>query len=217
MRIYYSKDKFVIPCIFLKPFLHCKQQNIIIVCMRNALILIGASLFLTACENVKSTLGMDHYQADEFNIKQNDPLEVPPNYKLMPPRTKDKDGKSIPLNSSAEKAKQVVGGGESEAVLSEASQHDLKDKTGSADSSIRDQIDKESEEGDSSLDKKLSAWKKEFVKNAKSINPDKAATNEHHESLEEKVESDIKQKAVEQDAEKGIVYADKTEELREHR
>lgn len=202
--------------------------------MQNILVLIGMSLLLTACESVKSTLGMDHYQADEFNIKQNDPLEVPPNYKLMPPRTKNKEGKSIPLNPSAEKAKQVVGGGESEAALSEASQHALKDKIGSADDSVRKKIDEESkEEGDGALDEKLSAWKKEFVKNAKSINTDKAATgerpitklqeqlkheqSEHHESLEEKVESDIKQKAVEEDAEKGIVYADRIEELREHR
>lgn len=202
--------------------------------MHNAFILIGISMLLTACESVKSTLGMDHYQADEFNIKQNDPLEVPPNYKLMPPRAKDKDGKSVLLDPSAEKAKRVVGGGESETVLSEASQHDLKAKVGFADDSVREQVDKESEEeGDSALDKKLSSWKKEFVKNAKSINSDKEAISErpveklneqlknepseHHESLKEKVEIDIEQRAVEQDAEKGIVDADRIEELRENR
>ncbi len=202
--------------------------------MNNALILVIISLLLIACESVKSTLGMDHYQADEFNIKQNDPLDVPPNYKLMPPRTKDKDGKSMPLNPSAEKAKRVAGGGESEAVLSKASQDALKNETGSADDSVREQVDNESEEeGHGALDKKLSAWKKEFVKNAKSINSDKNAagerpvaklneqlkheSSEHHESLKEKVEIDMEQRAVEQDSEKGIVYADRVEELRERR
>jgi hypothetical protein len=83
----------------------------------------------------------------------------------------------VPLSASAEKAKHVVGGGESEASLSEASQQDLKDKAGSADDAIRNQVDEESkEEGDSALDKKLNDWKKEFTQNAKSINgPEKNA------------------------------------------
>jgi hypothetical protein len=146
--------------------------------MLRVLVLIGISLLLAACDSVKSTLGMDHYQGDEFNIKQNDPLSLPPNYKLMPPRTKDKDGKSVPLNPSAEKAKQAVGGGESEASLSETSKQDLKDKAGSADDAIREQVNKESKEvGDGALDQKLEAWKKEFVKNAKSISKPEADAN----------------------------------------
>ena len=174
-------------CFFHRPFLHCRQQDITIVYMSRVLTLIGISLVLTACDSVKSTLGMDHYQADEFNIKQNDPLDLPPNYKLMPPRTKDKDGKSVPLSASAEKAKHVVGGGESEASLSEASQQDLKDKAGSADDAIRNQVDEESkEEGDSALDKKLSAWKKEFTQNAKSINGPEKNTDSASESEQAK-------------------------------
>ncbi len=201
--------------------------------MRRALVLTGISLLLTACDSVKSTLGMDHYQADEFNIKQNDPLSFPPNYKLMPPRTKDKDGKSLPLNPSAEKAKQVVGGGESQASLSEASQHDLKDKAGSADDTVREQVDRESiEEGDSALDNKLDAWKKEFSQNAKSISQPKAVEGdrpveklkqqlaheppgEHHESLESKYENAQEQKAIEEEAEKNIVDVDKATEFRD--
>lgn len=201
--------------------------------MFNFLILIAVSLFFTACESVKSTLGMDHYQADEFNIKQNDPLEVPPNYKLIPPRAKDKDGKSVPLNSSAAKAQKVVGGGESTTSLSSASHQDLKSKTGEADDSIRKKVDEEAEEnGDSEGESKLSAWKKEFIKNANSINSSKKnekrpveklkdqlahESSERQESLKDRAENDLKQKAVEEDAEKGLVYADKIEELREHR
>ena len=200
--------------------------------MQRVAILIGLSLFLTACDSVKSTLGMDHYQADEFNIKQNDPLSMPPNYKLMPPRTKDKDGKSVPLDPSAEKAKKVVGGGETEASISEASQQDLKDKVGSADDTIRETIDKESTQtGDSALDNKLNSWKKEFVQNAKSINKPSVAkkerpveklkeqlanepASEHHESLESKVESAMEQKAITDEAEKNLVNPDKATEFR---
>ena len=200
--------------------------------MQRALILVGLSLLLTACDSVKSTLGMDHYQADEFNIKQNDPLSMPPNYKLMPPRTKDKDGKSVPLNPSAEKAKKVVGGGESEASISEVSKQDLKDKTGSADETIRETVDKESTQvSDSALDNKLDAWKKEFVQNAKSINQPKSGDSErpveklkeqlahepaaeHHESLESKVEGDMEHKAITNEAEKNIVDVDKATEFK---
>lgn len=202
--------------------------------MHKFFILIGISLLLTACESVKSTLGMDHYQADEFNIKQNDPLEIPPNYKLMPPRAKDKDGKSVPLNTSAAKAQKIIGGDASEAVLSEASKQDLKDKAGSADESIRKKIDEEaSEDSSGDVENKLSAWKKEFVKNAKSIRSSKDKTeerpveklkeqlkhesSEHHETLNERAEFDEKQKAVELEDEKGIINADRIEQLREHR
>jgi hypothetical protein len=200
--------------------------------MHKFLALIGIPLLLTACESVKSTLGMDHYQADEFNIKQNDPLEVPPNYKLMPPRTKDKDGKSIPLNASAAKAQKVIGGDASEAALSETSKQDLKDKTGSADESIRKKIDEEAKEGgDSDAENKLNAWKKEFIKNAKSINSNKNKERpveklkeqlkhesaEHHETSAERAEVDEKQQAVELEDEKGIINADRIEQLREHR
>ena len=202
--------------------------------MSKVLTLFGLALLLTACDSVKSTLGMDHYQADEFNITQNDPLDLPPNYKLLPPRTKDKDGKSVPLSRSAEKAKKVVGGGESEASISEVSQQDLKDKTGSADDSIRKKVDKESaEEGDGALDKKLNAWKKEFTQNAKSISASEKTNTtderpveklkeelahepapEHHDSLQSKVEDDLERRAATEEAEKNIVDLDKSAEFK---
>lgn len=127
---------------------------------------IGLLLLLTACDGVKDSLGMGHYQADEFNLQQNPPLSMPPNYKLMPPHTKDKEGKSVPLNPSAERAKQVVGGGEATGEISADSASDLKSKTGTANDTIRETVDKEAVDG---VDDKLSKWKEEFVKNAKSI------------------------------------------------
>ena len=133
--------------------------------------LIGAltlAFLITACDNVKDSLGMSHYQADEFNLQQNPPLSLPPNYTLMPPRTKNKDGKSVPLNASAQKAQQVVGGGEPTGKISSETAVDLKEKTGSADESIRETVDKEAENSDD----KLGKWKEEFIKNARSISGD---------------------------------------------
>ena len=134
--------------------------------------LITISLLLTSCDSLKDSLGMSHYQADEFNLQQNPPLSIPPNYKLVPPHTKNKDGKSVPLNASAEQAKQVVGGGESAGAISEASAADLNDKAGTSDETIRETVDKEAEKGDD----KLSKWKEEFIKNAKSINKPEKVT-----------------------------------------
>ncbi len=130
------------------------------------LVSLAVLLLLTACDSVKDSLGMNHYQADEYNLQQNPPLSMPPNHQLMPPHTKSKDGKSVPLNPSAEKAKQVVGGGEATGKISTDSANDLKAKTGTADETIRETVDQEAENGDS----KLSKWKAEFIKNAKSIN-----------------------------------------------
>lgn len=133
--------------------------------MNKILGLITLALLLTACDSVKDSLGMSHYQADEFNLQQNPPLSMPPNYNLMPPRTKNKEGKSVPLNASAEKAKEVVGGGDPTGEISNESVADLKEKTGTADEAIRATVDKEAENSDD----KLSKWKEEFIKNARSI------------------------------------------------
>ena len=189
------------------------------------LILIGFSLLLTGCDSVKSTLGMDHYQADEYNVKDNESLTIPPNYNLMPPRTKDKDGNSVPLTPSAQKAKKAIGAESSETSLSDTSQQDLKDKVGSESDDIRQKVDEETkQEGDTALDKKLSAWKKEFSENASSINKNKKSdddetpvkklkeelaeekkTVEHDENLKMKVEADLEHQAATQNAEKNIL------------
>lgn len=130
-------------------------------------------LLLNACDSVKESLGMSHYQADEFNVKQHEALEIPPNYNLMPPRKKekDKDGNSIPIKETAVKAKEAIGG-DGESELSKESAEEIKQKAGSADDSIRKEVDKEAEENseETAVDKKLSQWKKEFLENAASIN-----------------------------------------------
>ena len=78
----------------------------------NALFCIMSFGFLTACEQFKSGLGLDHYQPDEFAIPTNPPLELPPNYKLRPPRTTDNEKTSsihIKEQNPSDKAQEVIG------------------------------------------------------------------------------------------------------------
>ena len=160
--------------------------------MQKNILAFSAVFLLTACESMKDSLGLTHYQADEFNVKQHDALEVPPNYNLMPPRKKDKDkdGNSIPIKETAVKAKEVIGGETANTALSSESEAELKEKTGTADDSVRAKIDSEAgAEEDSAVDKKLSAWKKEFVENAASLNSDKnSQDSKKSDDLEEKID-----------------------------
>ncbi len=84
--------------------------------------------FLVSCDTVKSTLGMDHYQADEFNLETHKPLSIPPNYDLVPPYEKDKDGKLVPLNEAADLAKKQIEG-ENRKINPKTSENAGSDKT----------------------------------------------------------------------------------------
>lgn len=84
---------------------------------------------LTACEQFKSGLGLDHYQPDEFSVPTNPPLELPPNYKLRPPRTADGKESSIHVKDQdpADKAQQVIGVKKKNAPKSEEKTSKNKD------------------------------------------------------------------------------------------
>ena len=41
-------------------------------------------MFLPGCSSIKHTLGMDHYQADEFSVPTQPPLCMPPSYDDLP-------------------------------------------------------------------------------------------------------------------------------------
>ncbi len=75
------------------------------------LLLGSAALLLNGCDSVRNTLGLDHYQADEFNINENPPLSIPPNYNLRPPL---KDGevdtspKANKETNTSQKAKEAL-------------------------------------------------------------------------------------------------------------
>ena len=46
---------------------------------------------LTACDDLGEALGMEHSKPDEGTIVTNQPLALPPDYTLLPPRETPKD------------------------------------------------------------------------------------------------------------------------------
>ncbi len=144
--------------------------------------IVFTATLLTGCDTVRNTLGLDHYQADEFNISENPPLSLPPDYKLRPP--KDNAQGSVEVNQQSmatQKARtsllgqkedcNVKGSHSSERVLlTEA-------KAGqNVPSDIRQVVNQEAkvQENKTILDDKLS----EIAKNAASLRQDQAQNTE---------------------------------------
>jgi hypothetical protein len=83
--------------------------------MRNkyTIYLIIFFLFLAGCDSLKKSLGFEKDAPDAFLIKKRDPINMPPNYDLLPPDSKSKvinkknnnDLKNILSNSSIEEEK----------------------------------------------------------------------------------------------------------------
>ena len=46
--------------------------------------------FNYSCESIKKGLGMQKDAPDEFLIRKNEPIQMPPNYELLPPNSKSK-------------------------------------------------------------------------------------------------------------------------------
>jgi hypothetical protein len=67
-------------------------------------------LFLAGCDSIKKGLGFEKDVSDAFLIKKRDPINMPPNYDLLPPDSKSKiikkknnnDLKNILSNSNTE-------------------------------------------------------------------------------------------------------------------
>jgi hypothetical protein len=135
------------------------------------LISVGASL--SGCDSVRNTLGLDHYQPDEFNISNNPPLSMPKDYNLRPPV----DGKQIPnrteFNASTQQAKQTLLGANSGTTTATGSSQNTQSlidqaKAGqTVDPNIRTTVDQEAkdQEDDGVIGNKL----KEIKENAASI------------------------------------------------
>jgi hypothetical protein len=52
---------------------------------------LGALAALSACDDLGEALGMSHSRPDEGTIVTNQPLALPPDYTLKPPRETSKD------------------------------------------------------------------------------------------------------------------------------
>lgn len=58
--------------------------------MKKLLYFLIALMILPSCESIKKGFGLQKDPPDEFLIKKSNPIEVPPNYDLLPPDSKIK-------------------------------------------------------------------------------------------------------------------------------
>ena len=54
------------------------MQKIIIICL-------SLSIFLVSCSQIRESAGVNRKNIDEFNVIENPPLVIPPDYNLLPP------------------------------------------------------------------------------------------------------------------------------------
>lgn len=143
------------------------QKKVIIMC--------SCLLALSACD-VRHTLGLDHYQPNEFNVSDNPPLSVPKDYKLRPPV----DGsKNPPSDQKASEAAQTALGVKKQDTTASSSEKELVVKASSGqavDPNIRDAVNKDAAVDTTlsgKLTEKVASWKEEFKTNVNSINTEK--------------------------------------------
>lgn len=132
------------------------------------------AFLLSGCD-MRNTLGLDHYQPNEFNVSDNPPLSVPKDYKLRPP----KDGATqTPAGQTSSEAAQAALGVKKEEAVTSTSEKTLVDQAAKGqtpDPSIRETVNKEAAVDASLSDKvteKMASWKDEFKTNVNSINTD---------------------------------------------
>jgi len=117
--------------------------------MKNVIfVTIISSIFLSSCNSIRSSAGVERKVIDEYNVVENPPLVIPPNFNLLPPdqiESKDID------DTDSELAKEILFGldEESNETPSENSVIDniLKEtEADQVDNSIREDIDGNSED-----------------------------------------------------------------------
>ena len=102
-----------------------------------------SSIFLSSCNTIRSSAGVERKVIDEYNVVENPPLVIPPNFNLLPPdqiESKDID------DTDTELAKEILFGldEESDETPSENSVIDniLKEtEADQVDNSIREDLD----------------------------------------------------------------------------
>ena len=48
-------------------------------------VIIISSIFLSSCNTIRSSAGVERKVIDEYNVVENPPLVIPPNFNLLPP------------------------------------------------------------------------------------------------------------------------------------
>ena len=106
-------------------------------------VIIISSIFLSSCNTIRSSAGVERKVIDEYNVVENPPLVIPPNFNLLPPdqiESKDID------DTDSELAKEILFGLDegSDEIPSENSviNNILKEtEADQVDNSIREDLD----------------------------------------------------------------------------
>lgn len=76
--------------------------------MKKNIILLGSIgsivAILSGCSSVQHSLGLDHYQADEYSVPTTPPLSMPPNHNLRAPELHAQPTGYVPTKSKAQAA-----------------------------------------------------------------------------------------------------------------
>ena len=70
-------------------------------------IIISSSIFLSSCNAVRDSAGVNRKQIDEYSVIENPPLVIPPNFNLLPP---DQMNSKDIINADSDLAKEILFG-----------------------------------------------------------------------------------------------------------
>tara|TARA_Y100000768_G_C23911605_1_gene650251 strand:- start:5 stop:502 length:498 start_codon:yes stop_codon:yes gene_type:complete len=70
-------------------------------------IIISSSIFLSSCNAVRDSAGVNRKQIDEYSVIENPPLVVPPNFNLLPP---DQMNSKDIIDADSDLAKEILFG-----------------------------------------------------------------------------------------------------------
>lgn len=127
-----------------------------------------AFMLLSGCDSLRSTFGLDHYQADAFSVPTNPPLTLPPDYNLRPPAPGAQPTYAV---NSADMAQRTLG---LPSAHDHTTHHILSTQhtTQTPPQNIRETLNREADDEDSITGKMQTHyknWKDEAKKNLGSI------------------------------------------------
>lgn len=153
---------------------------------RKLFFLLTLPFMLSGCDTIRSTLGLDHNQANGFDVPINPPLVLPPDFNLRPPKPGAPPTYAHVSGVEAQKALKTYDAQIASDKRSEAEFVGQLQKAPPVDN-IRDIVNKEAEqEGNLSgrLGQQVDKWKSEAKANFYSINGDKKDVPSPEESQE---------------------------------
>lgn len=124
-------------------------------------VLMGLALSTTGCEQTRQTLGLKRTQVDEFQVEERQPLSVPPDYALRPPKPNAPPTTEV---APSDKAKEALIGDQAANKTSSLAEKNILTQALAQNNNakIRDQLSRDNstaKEGDQSFGETLVFWK----------------------------------------------------------